>query len=345
MKKAIVFISGLLVIISILFLWLIFGPNVNATNEKYFYIHTGDKYEDVFANLKEKKILSNYFTFDLLASYTGYKKQVKPGKYEFSNGMSVFKLNRMLKSGSQKDVRFVINKLRTKQDFAKKIGANFEADSLEAIRFLMSNDSLAPYHLDTNTVLSVLIPNSYLFWWNGSFKKIFERLNRQHLYFWEGKRTLKAKELGFTPEEIYTIASIVEEETIKESDKGLIASVYLNRLKKGMKLEADPTVKYAMRDFGLKRILHKHLEFPSPYNTYYKSGLPPGPICTPSINTIDAVLNAPKTDYLFFVAKPDFKGYSNFASNYEQHLLFARAYQKALDTLILRKKAKQIEKN
>lgn len=345
MKKIALIISTTLIILAIIAFWFLMGPNVNASNEKYFYIHTGDKYEDVFANLKEKKILSNYFTFDLLATYTGYKKQVKPGKYEISNGMSVFKLNRILKSGSQHDVRLVINKLRTKEDFAKKIGANFEADSLEAIRFLMSNDSLAPYKLDTNTVMTVLIPNSYLFWWNGSFKKVLDRLKRQHDYFWEGKRTIKAKSLGYSPEEIYTIASIVEEETTKESDKGLIASVYFNRLKKGMKLEADPTVKYAMRNFELRRILNKHLEFPSPYNTYYKSGLPPGPICTPSINTIDAVLNAPNTDYIFFVAKPDFKGYSNFASNYQQHLVFARAYQKALDTLILRKKAKQIEKN
>jgi UPF0755 protein len=340
MKKAVLFISTFFVIITIVILWLILGPNVNATNNKYFYVYTGDKYENVVSNLKEKNLLSNYFTFDLLASYTGYKKQVKPGKYEITNGMSIFKLIRMLKSGSQHDVRFVINKLRTKEDFAKKIGANFEADSVDAIRFLMSNDSLTPYKLDTNTVMSVLIPNSYLFWWNGSFKKIFERLKRQHDYFWEGKRTAKAKELGLSPIEVYTIASIVEEETLKESDKGLIASVYFNRIKKGMKLEADPTVKYAMRDFELRRILHKHLEYPSPYNTYYKTGLPPGPICTPSIKTIDAVLNAPKTDYLFFVAKPDFKGYSNFASNYQQHLVFARAYQKALDTLILRKKSK-----
>lgn len=340
MKKITLVIFTVLMVLAIIAFWMVLGPNVNATNKKYFYVYTGDNYEDVVSNLKEKKLLSNYVTFDVLASFTGYKKQVKPGKYEITNGMSVFNLIRKLKSGRQHEVRFVINKMRTKEDFAKKIGANFEVDSLEAIKFLMSNDSLAPYKLDTNTVMTVLIPNSYLFWWNGSFKKIFERLNRQHLYFWEGKRTSKAKELGFTPQEIYTIASIVEEETTKESDKGLIASVYFNRLKKGMKLEADPTVKYAMRNFELKRILHGHLEFPSPYNTYYKIGLPPGPICTPSINTIDAILNAPKTDYLFFVAKPDFKGYSNFASNYQQHLLFARAYQRALDTLILRKKAK-----
>jgi UPF0755 protein len=186
--------------------------------------------------------------------------------------------------------------------------------------------------------LTIIVPNSYLFWWNGSFKKIFERLKKQHDYFWEGERTQKAKSKGYSPEQIYTIASIVEEETNMEADKGKIASVYFNRVAKNMKLEADPTVKYAMRDFGLKRILHGHLNYSSPFNTYQNKGLPPGPICTPSINTIDAVLNAPKTDYIFFVAKPDFNGYSNFAATYAEHQKYAKAYQQALDSLIAKRK-------
>ncbi len=144
----------------------------------------------------------------------------------------------------------------------------------------------------------------------------------------------KARELGFSPEEIYTIASIVEEETNMKSDKGKIARVYINRINKGMKLEADPTVKFAMRNFELTRIMHKHLSYPSAYNTYYQKGLPPGPICTPSIETIDEVLNAPESDHIFFVAKPTFDGYSNFSSTYAQHQEYARAYQKALDELM-----------
>jgi UPF0755 protein len=133
----------------------------------------------------------------------------------------------------------------------------------------------------------------------------------------------------------------VEEETNKLKDKGLIASVYINRINKGMRLEADPTVKYAMRDFGLKRIMYGHLNYASPYNTYQNQGLPPGPICTPSAETIDAVLDAPQTDYIFFVAKPDFNGYSNFAATYEEHLKYAKEYQLALDELIRKKQAKQ----
>jgi UPF0755 protein len=317
--------------------WNVFGPVVSAPKEKYFYIKSGSGYDEVKNKLSEQHILNNFFFFDIISKRVGYNYNIKAGRYIIKNGSNIISLIRMLKSGNQAEVRLVINKIRTKEEFAGKIGNNFEADSTEAIRFLLSNDSLAPYHLDTNTVMTIIIPNSYLFWWNGSFKKIFERLKKQNDYFWEGERTLKAKSKGYTPEQIYTIASIVEEETNMEADKGKIASVYFNRIDKNMKLEADPTVKYAMRDFRLKRILHGHLDYPSKYNTYYKTGFPPGPICTPSINTIDAVLNAPKTDYIFFVAKPDFGGYSNFASTYSEHLQFAKVYQAALDNLFSNK--------
>jgi UPF0755 protein len=327
----IVFIFGLYVV------WNFLGPVVSNPDQKYFYIKTGSSFEDVKSSLLNQKILSNTFFFDLISKRVKYHLNVKPGRYLINNRSNVISLMRTLKAGHQEEVRLVINKLRTKEDLASKIGANFEADSTEAIIFLTSNDSLAAFNLDTNTVMTVIIPNSYLMWWDGSFRKIFSRLKKQHDYFWEGKRTLQASKMGFSPEQIYTIASIVEEETNKESDKGNIASVYINRISKGMKLEADPTVKYAMRNFELKRILHGHLDYPSPYNTYYKTGLPPGPICTPSINTIDAVLQAPKTNYIFFVAKPDFNGYSNFASNYNEHLKFAKAYQKSLDSLIIKK--------
>jgi UPF0755 protein len=147
--------------------------------------------------------------------------------------------------------------------------------------------------------------------------------------------------MNLTPVQVYSMASIVEEETNKEEDKGLIASVYMNRMNSGMKLQADPTVKFAMKDFGLKRILLKHLTYDSPFNTYQNAGLPPGPICTPSVKTIDAVLNAPQTTYIYFVAKPDFNGYSNFASTYAEHMVFAKAYQNALDSLIKVKASKK----
>lgn len=340
MKKI---IAGLFFLLSLAALyagWKIFGPSLSAPEGKYFYIPTGSSFQKVKSDLQQQEILSGTFFFDKLAQQTKYDKNVKPGRYEIKGGMSIYNLLRMLKSGNQSAVRLVINKLRTKEDLAKKIGLQFEPDSIDIINFLGSNDSLKTYGLDSHSVMTAVIPNTYLINWNTGFKKIFNRLKDEQEIFWTKERKQKAADKKLTPAQVYTMASIVEEETNKLKDKGLIASVYLNRINKGMKLEADPTVKYAMRDFGLKRILYGHLAFPSAYNTYQNKGLPPGPICTPSAETINAVLDAPATDYIFFVAKPDFNGYSNFAATYQEHLKYAKEYQEALDELIRKKQAR-----
>jgi len=337
MKNKIKYIAFFILIVGIFFIWNIFGPTISAPKEKYFFLKTGSNYSEVKKSLKGKGIIKNSIFFDLLTTLKKYPEHIKPGRYEIADNSSLFNLIRMLNAGQQSPVRFVITKLRTKEDLASKIASNFDVDSLNAIRFLLSNDSLASYQLDTNTVMSVIIPNSYFFWWNSSMRKIMSRLKSQHDYFWEGRRIESAKKLGLNELQVYTIGSIIEEETNAESDKGKIASVYINRLKKGMKLEADPTVKYAMRNFSLTRIMYEHLKYLSPYNTYQITGLPPGPICTPSISTIDDVLESPKTDYIFFVAKPDFSGYSNFSNNYSKHLENAKLYQKALDIYLSKK--------
>ncbi|MFN0081351.1 MAG: endolytic transglycosylase MltG [Ferruginibacter sp.] len=314
--------------------WNIFGPTVSEPQNDFFYVRTGATFNDVKTSLLEEKIISRNFFFEKIAKQVKYDKSIKPGKYEIKNNSSVLSLIRKLKSGAQSPVKLIINKLRTKEDLASKIGKNFECDSIEVIHFITNNDSLRPYELDTNTVMTAVIPNTYLLQWNGSFKKLFTRLKSEQEIFWTIERKEKAAAKNLTTAQVYTMASIVEEETNKPEDKLLIASVYRNRLAGGQKLEADPTVKYAMRAFGLKRILRGHLQYESLYNTYRNTGLPPGPICTPSTKTIDAVLDSPETDYIFFVAKPDFKGYSNFATTYAEHLVFAKAYQKALDSLI-----------
>lgn len=315
--------------------WNIFGPVIHNPGKKFLYIPTGSTYQDVKENLLKNKIITSVFWFDKVADYADYPQKVKAGKYKVSGRMSLYHLVKMLRSGRQVPVNLVITKLRTKEDLAKKISSQFETDSLKVMRFMNNEDSVSQFDVDTNTIMTIVIPNTYTYFWNTSVGNIFKKLYKEDQNFWNAERKEKAKKLGLTPTQVYTLASIVEEETNKESDKGNIASVYINRLKKRMKLAADPTVKFALNDFSLKRIYHKHLEFASPYNTYLNTGLPPGPICTPSIKTIDAVLNSPQTDYLFFVARPDFSGYSNFASDYQQHQVYAKAYQKALDSLIL----------
>ncbi|HEY9342213.1 MAG TPA: endolytic transglycosylase MltG, partial [Hanamia sp.] len=310
------------------------GPTLSNTGKKFLYIKTNSNYQQVKDSLQKNEMLTHFFWFDKVADYAKYQNNIKPGKYKITDGMSIYHLVKMLRSGRQVPVNLVITKLRTKEDLAKKIAVNFETDSLTAIHFLSNNDSLAKFDVDSNTVMTDVIPNTYTYTWTTSVQNIFKKLNKEEEKFWNKERLQKAQRLQLTPKEVYTLASLVEEETNKQSDKGKIASVYLNRIKKGMRLAADPTVKFAMKDFELKRIYHKHLAFQSPYNTYLNSGLPPGPICTPSIKTIDAVLDAPDTDYLFFVARADLSGFSDFATTYQQHLLYAKAYQQALDSLI-----------
>lgn len=316
--------------------WRLFGPNTNFSNNKInFYIKTGNNFNQVMDNITAEAIVKNPVTFRWVAVKLGYDKKVKAGKYVIEKGSSIYDIIKKLRSGRQTAVSLVINKLRTKEDLAKKIGSNFECDSTAFMELLNNADSLKKYELDTNTVMTAIIPNTYSFLWNTPAQTIFKKLYQQQVVFWNDERRRKAEALHLTTQQAYTLASIVEEETNKEADKGKIASVYLNRLEKGMKLGADPTVKFAMKDFGLKRIYNKYLQYPSPYNTYLHTGLPPGPVCTPSAKTIDAVLNAPGTAYLYFVAKPDLKGFSNFATTYEEHMRFAKEYQLALDSLIM----------
>jgi UPF0755 protein len=200
------------------------------------------------------------------------------------------------------------------------------------IHFLSNSDSLINLGVDTNSLMTLIIPNTYFFNRNTSVKNILLRLKSEQEKFWQkNDREQKAAALNLTPAQVYTLASIVEEETNKNDEKGNVASVYINRLNNGMPLAADPTIKFALKNFALKRIYYGYLATPSPYNTYINKGLPPGPICTPQAVTIDAVLNAPRTDYLFFVAKSDFSGYHQFTSNFAEHEKYAKQYQEALN--------------
>jgi UPF0755 protein len=307
-------------------------PAVANKQEKYFYIHTGENVETVKQNLVNEKFIKGD-GFDFVARLLKYKT-AKPGRYKLKDRASLLTLIRQLRSGDQSMVKLVIIKERTKELFAGKFGQqkkfDTEFDSLQMIRFLNNNDSLKKFGVDTNTVLSVVLPLTYETKWNTSPGKVFQQFYTAYKTFWTPERKTRADSLHLTPLQVISLASIVEEETNKKADKYNIASTYLNRVRTGMKLQADPTIKYALKNFALKRITGAYLQTNSPYNTYMYAGIPPGPICTPTAETIDAVLNAPKTDYLYFVASHKFDGTSIFTTNYDDHMKYARLYQQEL---------------
>lgn len=341
MKRILGWLVLIILILSSVVAWLLFGSST-AFNEKskYFIIYEGQtNKETVLSILKNDGIISQTIGLSLIGSVTTVWPKIKSGKYEVKKGQSAFDIARMLRNGKQAEIRLVINKFRTTSDFAKLIGKQFSTDSTMAMQFLTSNDSLQQFAVDTTQLFTLIIPDTYIFYWNTPLVKIMRKLKENSDLFWQkNNRLAKAQSKGLSKDEAYTLASIVEEETNFDSDKYKIASVYLNRLGKDMPLQACPTIKYAMKDFTLTRIYEKYLSNPSPYNTYRKKGLPPGPICTPSAKTIDIILEAPATDYLFFVAKSDFSGYHHFSSNYAEHDKYAKEYQRQLDIYMANKK-------
>jgi len=344
MKKIAALIFILIIIAGGTIVYLAVGSGTAFDERtKYFIIEDGktDK-ASILETLENKNIITHTTVFSLIASQLKIWDKIKPGKYEVKKNETLLNIARMLKNNHQAQINLVINKVRTKEEFAKLIGKSFSSDSSTVMNFLNSNDSLQPYHVDTSLAFTIIIPDTYTFYWNTSLRSIFNKLYANNISFWEkNERNKKAESIGFTPKQAYILASIVEEETNIAEDKAKIASVYINRLNKRMPLQACPTIKYAMKDFALTRIYEKYLLNPSPYNTYRNKGLPPGPICTPSPKTIDLVLNAPKTDYLFFVANSDFSGHSHFSSNFAEHSQYAKEYQKALDLEMAKKKASE----
>ncbi|MBL7741688.1 MAG: endolytic transglycosylase MltG [Chitinophagaceae bacterium] len=331
MKKKIILTAVALIFLLAGFLaWKLFGPAVTVNKESYLYVRTGSSLEDVRDELLKNDFIGSSMWFNMASGVVGYKN-VKPGRYKLSDGMSMTGLVRMLNNGQQTPVNFVITKIRTKEGLANKIGNAFECDSLQMINFLNDPDSLRSYGLDTNTVMSVAMPFTYDIKWNTPPSRIFQQFYTAYKTFWTADRKQKADSLKLTPLEVSVVASIIDEETNKAVDRPNIASVYLNRIRKGMPLQADPTLKFALKNFGLKRVLNEHKSVVSPYNTYLNKGLPPGPICTPQLETIEAVLNSPQTDYLYFVANSDFSGTHIFTTDYDDHMKYARLYQEELN--------------
>ena len=330
MKKIILAVISLFAIVGAFVLWQTIGPTIKAPKDGYFFVHTGDDVKVLKDNLLKKGIVKNAFFLHRMSGALRFQK-AKAGRYKIEKGTSLLSLLRMLRNGQQSPVKFAITKLRTPEKLAARIAKYFELDSAIAIKFLNNQDSLALFQVDSISVMALVMPLTYEANWNSDMRTIYGQFKKAYDVFWDEDRKGKAANVGLTPLQIVTLASIIDEETNAASDRPNVASVYLNRLKSGMPLQADPTVKFALKDFGLRRILFTHLRYESPYNTYLHTGLPPGPICTPQPNTIDAVLNAPKTEYLYFVANSTFDGTHIFTTNYADHMKYARLFQTALD--------------
>jgi UPF0755 protein len=301
------------------------------------YVATGSDFNDLKKVLYKNGLVIHRKNFEWLAKKKKLDRYVKPGRYVIENNMTNLDLVNMLRAGHQVPVHVIFNNVRDIYQLAGKVGKQIEADSSSIVRLLTDSLYLAKMGVKPVYAATIFIPNTYELWWNTDADGFIQRMYTENQKFWNKERLRKAKDLGLSKEEVFVLASIVEKETNKNDEKPMIAAVYLNRLKKGWRLQADPTLIYALGDYSIKRVLNKHKLIDSPYNTYQHLGLPPGPICIPSISSIDAVLNAPKENYLFFCAKDDFSGYHVFAKTLKQHKKNARKYQKALDERNIKK--------
>lgn len=309
-----------------------YAKNINIGQEDYeLFIQSGTNFEQLVHQLQRDKKIAHIERFVWLAEKMNYKQHVKSGRYLIAPNLSNRDFLLKLRNGTQAPIRLVLNKFRTKEQLAAFVAAKIEADSASIAALLYDSNFLKNYDLTTENVMSVFLHNTYEFYWDTDAARFFKRMNNEYHKFWNAERKQKAKAIGLQPIEIITLASIVDEETHVNHEKPLIARVYLNRLKKNMKLQADPTVRFALQDFSIKRIKLDHLKVASPYNTYQNNGLPPGPICTPEPSSIEAVLSPQKHNYLFFCAKEDFSGTHNFASTHAEHIKNAEKYRNALN--------------
>ena len=313
----------------------VYQPNVTLSNttDKYFYIHSDDVFDDIVHNLYEKGYIINRESFEFVAEKkAGFKTNIHKGRYLLKDGMSNNALVDLFRSGETVPVKVTFNNVRTKNDLAGKISKNLECDSLEVLGLINSNEFVAKYGFNQTTILTLFLPNTYQFNWATTAEEAVQRMATEYKKFWTAERKAKAKKLNLSQSEVAILASIVQaEQTVHADERPKVAGLYINRLRIGMALQSDPTLVYGLGDFTIRRVLNKHKDVNSPYNTYKYKGLPPGPINLPNIKSLDAVLNYESHSYLYMCAKEDFTGYHNFAKNYNQHLIYARKYQKELN--------------
>ena len=303
----------------------------------HLYIDNDDTPDSVYAKLQPAASPHSMTGLRTLMRHGSYHDHMHTGHYVVEPDMSTLGVYRLLSRGQQTPVRLTVPPVRTIGQMAAALGHRLMADSTALADALADSSLVAQLGFDSFTLPALFIPNTYEVYWNVSPQKLMERMKKEHDAFWTSGRQQKARALQLTPVEVQTLASIVDEETAVGAEKPRVAGLYLNRLAKGMLLQADPTVKYAVGDFTLRRILNRHLAVESPYNTYRHAGLPPGPIRIATVQAIDAVLNAEHHDYLYMCAKEDFSGTHNFARTSAEHMQNARRYQQALNALNIKR--------
>jgi UPF0755 protein len=343
--KLVLFLVGSVLLISFTFYayQIVYVPNILVErDDKVFIIHPGATYRTVLEDLGRGNFVNDMVSFGFLARLSGYDKNITSGRFILRRGMTNLEAIRVLKSGKQEPVKITFSYVRLQRELAEKLTKNIGVSPQEF------DDALADF-VATNkdgftqeNVRCLFLPNTYEVYFNVLPEDLIKRMYKEYKIFWNEERLAKAKKIGLTPIEISILASVVQAETVKSDEAPLIAGLYLNRLKKDIALQADPTLVYASGDFSLKRVLNEHKQIDSPYNTYKYPGLPPGPINVPQISNIDAVLNYTESNYYYMCAKEDFSGYHNFAANLNEHNVNARKYQKALTAEM--KKAAAIKK-
>ena len=309
----------------------VMAPVVKSEHTVYVQVYPDYDTRRVGEMLSSAVEFKTMMGFVPLMKHYNYDARVKPGNYAIRPGDSMRDICLRLLSGNQTPVKLVVPSVRTLDRLAGAVGKQLMTDSAAVMTLLTDKHFLDSLGYTSATAPCMFLPNTYEVYWTMTPEQFVARMLKENKRFWNDSRLAKAKAQGLTPNEVMTLASIVDEETAKDDEKPMVAGLYLNRLKRGMLLQADPTVKFALGEFELRRILYVHLQADSPYNTYKYAGLPPGPIRIPSMSAIESVLNPTKHTYLYMCAKEDFSGYHNFATTLTQHNANARRYQQALN--------------
>lgn len=308
-------------------------PNVLVQKEDtFFYIYPATTFQQLQDSLHYKDIVNDLVSFSMLAKFKDYDQAVKPGRYLLKSNMSNTQAIDLLRSGRQVPVNITFNNVRLLSELADKLCANIALTPDEFSQVLGDSTLIESYGFNRQNLLSMFIPNTYEVYWDISAVDLLDRMHQEYQRFWDESKMQKARSLGLTPKEVSVLASIVNAESLQHDEElPRIAGLYFNRLNRNMPLQADPTLVFAVGDFTIKRVLNEYREIDSPYNTYMHTGLPPGPIRSPSIAAINGVLDHEDHNYIYMCAKEDFSGYHNFATNLSDHLRNARSYQNALN--------------